>query len=358
VTGQAVTGQAVTGPALPWQEAWHTALYGPGGFYRRAEGPGGHFRTATHAAAPLLAQALARLAAAAGCTTVVDLGAGRGELLAALADTPAGDSPGLRLHGVDVVDRPAGLPPSVGWSVAVPAADGSRALPDSLPAGLLDGALLLGWELLDVVPCQVLEVHRDGDPRVVEVDGQGRERLGARPAPDELEWCATWWPLAGAPPGTRAEVGIARDTLWSGIAAALTRGLMLAVDYAHTRAFRPGHGSLAGFRSGRQVPPVPDGGCDITAHLAVDASAAAATAAGAGPAVLLAQRDALIALGVPAGRRPVPAPPTPQDPAALLADLARAGQAAELLDRGGLGGFTWLLQGVAMPVPPLLTAAR
>jgi SAM-dependent MidA family methyltransferase len=344
----------VTGRALPWRTAWHAALYGPGGFYTRAEGPAGHFRTAGHAAADLLARALIRLADAAGCHAVLDVGAGRGELLTALAAA----GPALRLHGVDVVPRPDGMPPGVGWSVAAPAADGSRCLPDDVPADLLDGALVLGWELLDVVPCPILEVDGDGVPRTVLVDRDGVESLDDRPAAAELEWCARWWPLAGAEPGTRAEVGTGRDALWSGIAASVRRGLLLSVDYAHTATDRPPGGTLAGFRSGRQVPPAPDGGCDITAHLAVDAAAAAAEAAGAGPATLIAQREALLALGVtarvPGGRESPPC----RSPAEALADLARAGQAAELLDAGALGGFTWCAQGVAIDVPEELTAVR
>ena len=67
---------------LPWREAWHEALYGPRGFYRRPEGPAGHFTTSTHG--PLgvqLADALGRLADREGVHHVVDVGCGRGELL-------------------------------------------------------------------------------------------------------------------------------------------------------------------------------------------------------------------------------------------------------------------------------------
>ena len=100
---------AATTPPVPWPDAWGAALYGPTGFYRRPEGPAGHFRTASHAAPGALARGLARLAAAAGCSAVVDVGAGRGELLSALAALPPGPHDALRLHGCDVVGRPAGL---------------------------------------------------------------------------------------------------------------------------------------------------------------------------------------------------------------------------------------------------------
>src|SRR5689334_20025288 len=87
-----------------WRSAMAGALYGTGGFFTRsAEGPADHFRTSVHAS-PLFAGALLRLirrvdAALGGPDRldVVDVGAGRGELLAALhalvtAGAAAGDA--------------------------------------------------------------------------------------------------------------------------------------------------------------------------------------------------------------------------------------------------------------------------
>jgi SAM-dependent MidA family methyltransferase len=171
-------------------------------------------------------------------------------------------------------------------------------------------------------------VDEDGHAHRVLVDaGTGRERLGGPPDDEERRWCARWWPLDAAAPGTRAEVGLPRDAWWQGHARLLSRmggGLLLAVDYAHTVATRPPLGTLSGYRAGRLVPPVPDGSCDVTAHVALDAVEAAGRAAGASPGVLVRQDEALRALG------------TTED---------RPG-AHELLDAGGLGGFTWLLQRV------------
>ncbi len=312
------------GPAwLPWERAWRDALYGPAGFYRRPEGPAGHFRTAAHAGPRTLAAALARLARDAGCAAILDVGAGRGELLTALARHDDASSMGrpLRLHGVDLVDRPALLPPAVGWS------RGDR----GIPYAVFDDALVVAWELLDTVPCPVLEVDDDGRPRLVLVDVRtGRERLGGPPGDDERRWCATWWPLDGAEPGTRAEVGLARDAWWQGHVRLLSRvgaALLLAVDYAHVAAARPPLGTLSGYRAGRLVPPVPDGTADVTAHVALDAVEAAGRAAGASPGVLQRQDAALRALGV----------------------TGNESGAEELLDAGGLGGFSWLLQGVGRP---------
>ena len=303
-----------------WQPAWRDALYGPAGFYRRPEGPAGHFRTAAHAGPRVLAAALVQLARQAGCDGILDVGAGRGELLTALAGHHDGRAP-LRLHGVDLVDRPALLPPQVGWSRA----------DRGVPYAAFDGALVVAWELLDTVPCPVLEVDDDGRARRVLVDVRtGRERLGGPPDDEERDWCSRWWPLDGADAGTRAEVGSPRDAWWQGHVRLLSRvgaGLLLAVDYAHTADTRPPLGTLSGYRSGRLVPPVPDGSCDVTAHVALDAVEAAGRAAGASPGVLLRQDDAQRARGA-----------TPDRPGA-----------EELLDAGGLGGFSWLLQGVGHP---------
>lgn len=350
----------------PWAQAWDEALYGRDGFYRRDEGPAGHFRTASHAAPGPLAEALHRLARESGCTAIVDVGAGRGELLAALAALDVPEP--LRLHGIDVVARPDGLPPGVGWTTGQAGMDPGLPAPD-----LLDDALLVAWELLDVVACPVVEVGPDGAAREVLVEpATGAERLGAELDGPARDWCRRWWPLEGALPGTRAEVGSTRDDVWAELVrrmgTATRGGLLLAVDYAHDRQDRPAAGSLAGFREGRAVAPRPDGSCDVTAHIALDAVAAAGEAAGARTLQLTTQREALRALGLggpaipgattfpagpagPGGRAgpagtAFPAVRTGGSGAELLAQLQRRSQVAELLDPGGLGGFGWLLQAI------------
>ena len=143
---------------------------------------------------------------------------------------------------------------------------------------------------------------------------------------------------------------------------AVRRGVALAVDYGHTRAQRQAGrfaaGTLAGYRGGRQVPCVPDGSCDVTGHVALDACAAAGVAAGARATVMCTQREALTRLGVGScpelGARP-DHELARRDPPAYLAALARTGQAAELTAREGLGSFTWLAQAVDLPVVPVLT---
>ena len=321
----------------PWAQAWQHALYGPDGFYRQPVGPAGHFATATQGGPQLgavLAGALVTLMGEHGLTTVVDVGCGRGELLTAVHHA----APDLRCVGVDVVDRPD-LPPGVGWVRA----GGGAALPASLSD--LEDTLLLAHEWLDVVPCTVAQVDHDGALREVLVDpATGRERLGGPLSDADAQWCERWWPVDSASPGDRVEVGRSRDEAWGDLVSRLRSGLALAVDYGHQRGARPPGGTLTGYRDGRQVPPVPDGSCDITAHVAMDSLV---------HDDLLDQRTTLRRLGV-SGATP-PYELATGDPAAYLAALATSSAAAALTARGGLGDFWWASRSVP---PPAVEGAR
>ncbi|MEU7389285.1 SAM-dependent methyltransferase [Streptomyces tanashiensis] len=307
-----------------WREATERALYGPGGFYLRPEGPAGHFRTSVHAS-PLFAAAVARLlgevAEELGTDEVdlVDVGAGRGELLTAVL-AAVGSSLSVRAHAVERAARPAGLDPRVEWT-------------DRVPRGVR--GLLFANEWLDNVPVDVAEADPEGTVRYVEVAPDGTERLGAPVSGPDAEWLARWWPLRE--PGARAEIGRPRDEAWAAAVASLAAGRAVAVDYAHVRASRPPFGSLTGFRAGREVPPVPDGSCDVTSHVALDACGGLA-------AELVTQREALRRLGVSGERPPLALAST--DPAGYVRALASAGEAAELTAWGGLGDFLWLTQRV------------
>ncbi|MEU0222993.1 SAM-dependent methyltransferase [Streptomyces sp. NPDC006284] len=361
-----------------WREATQEALYGPAGFYRvRPEGPAGHFRTSVHAS-PLFAGAVARLLCRVdealgrpASLGFVDLAAGRGELVTGvLAALPGDVAARTRAYAVEVAGRPRGLDHRIEWLAE--------------PPGGVTG-LLFANEWLDNVPVDVAEVDSAGVARRVLVRDDGTERLGEPVSGAEARWLARWWPLSGAQ-GLRAEIGLPRDTAWASAVAALDAGLAVAADYAHTTAARPPFGSLTGFREGRETAPVPDGTCDITAHVALDACAAAggparhADGCGTRPAdrrgtrrpgstgtrradddaaphaercvpqctpsgaLLRPQREALRALGVVGARPPLALAST--DPAAYVRALARASQAAELTAPGGLGDFMWLLQPV------------
>lgn len=290
-----------TGDVRSWSEAWSDALYGPDGFFRR-EVPGDHFRT--NVAVPLFAPAVRRLAGLVDDALgrpdpfdMVDVGAGRGELLSALPDVPAR----WRLTGVELAD--ADVP--FGWTREIPVLTG----------------LLLANEWLDNVPLDVVE-----DGRLVLVSEAG-ESPGA---PLTSAWAQRWWPEGG-----RVEVGASRDLAWAAAVARVRRGLAVAVDYGHLSGDR--RPTLTGYRDGRQVLPVPDGSCDLTAHVAWDAVAAATGS------LLVTQREALTALEVSSTLPPA-------DDPAYARGLERASQARELLDPAGLGGFGWLLRAVDVEV--------
>ncbi|MFB9639402.1 SAM-dependent methyltransferase [Streptomyces spiralis] len=312
-------------------------MYGPDGFYRRPEGPAGHFRTSVHAS-PLFAAAVARLLCRVDELLgrpaelgFVDMAAGRGELAAGvLAALPAEAASRARVYAVEIAGRPTGLDHRIEWL--------------SEPPERLTG-LLFANEWLDNVPVEVAEVDAAGVPRHVLVRRDGTERLGEPVSEAEAAWLARWWPLPPEP-GLRAEIGLPRDAAWAAVVSRVERGLAVAVDYAHLAGARPPFGTLTGFREGRETAPVPDGSCDITAHVALDACAVALPGAR-----LRSQREALRALGVSGARPPLSLAST--RPSEYVRALASAGEAAELTAAGGLGDFGWLLQpaGIADPLP-------
>jgi SAM-dependent MidA family methyltransferase len=329
---------------MTWREAMQTALYGPGGFYARGEPPSRHFRTSAHVSPAYAAAMLGLLRevdAALGHPRrldLVDVGAGRGELLAQMLNG-AGRDPGLAARitarAVEITPRPDGLDPRIRWQASPPAAI---------------AGLVIASEWLDNIPLDVAELTPDG-PRLMLVETRtGAERPGPPLPPTDLAWSRAWWPLSG--PGDRAEIGRTRCRAWAGVVRRITRGLAVAADYGHQRSSRPGQGTLTGYRDGRVVRAIPDGSRDITAHVALDACAEAGRVAPA--AVLTTQRRALRALGV-TGRRPSLAL-AGYDPRGYARELSRSSGEAELIDPGGLGAFGWLVQAVGMDMPATLAA--
>ncbi|RGC70956.1 hypothetical protein C5N14_00445 [Micromonospora sp. MW-13] len=384
-----------------WRDAMNRALYGPGGFFVSGPGPAGHFRTSVHAS-PAFASAVFRLVSRLdrhlGFPTpfdVVDVGAGHGELLLALAGlagseaseagdeaagcavvgsgepAPAAARPAparrppvplarrVRLTAVERAPRPDGLPAEIDWV-------------DEIPDRIT--GLLVATEWLDNVPLD-LAVPTDTGWRYLLVDPTtGGETPGAPLTPEDAAWVTHWWPTP--PPNSsikgftsepgpfsdanllidriegRVEIGRSRDEAWAGAVRRVDRGLALAVDYGHLRGSRPVGGTLTGYRGGRQVPPVPDGSCDVTAHVAMDSAGAAGAAAGGGAYTLVSQREALRALGADGGRPPLSL--AASDPAGYVRALAAASAVTELTDPAGLGGHRWLLQPVGVTVDPLM----
>jgi SAM-dependent MidA family methyltransferase len=346
---RAVTG----GPAatvgwvwMTWREAMRTALYGPAGFYARGEPPARHFRTSVQvspAYAGAMLSLLREVDAALGHPRrldLVDVGAGRGELLGQVLNEASRDrglAARVAARAVEITPRPDGLDPRIRWHASPPAA--------------ITG-LVIASEWLDNIPLDVAELTADG-PRLVLVETRsGAERPGPPLPPADLAWSRAWWPLSA--PGDRAEIGRTRCLAWAGIVRRITRGLAVAADYGHQRPGRPGPGTLTGYRDGRVVRAIPDGSRDITAHVALDACADAGRVACATATVLTSQRQALRALGV-TGRRP-PLAQAGCDPLGYARALAQASEEAELIDAQGLGAFGWLVQAVGIDVPATLAA--
>jgi SAM-dependent MidA family methyltransferase len=324
-------------------------------FYQR-EHPADHFRTGAQrdgtvpeALAELVRQCAAELDATSSepqLLDVVDVGAGDGSLLEGVMNTLARIDPELaarcRPVGVDLRPRPPELSARIDWIVG--------AAPESLPEPLV--GVLIAHELLDDVPLEVLQCDDDGGLRDVLVDpSNGRETLGNPASDDALEWSRRWWPWRS--PGERIEVGAARDDMWAALTLMMERGVAVAIDYAHTREERAcgEHrlGTLMGYRNGRSLPPVPDGTMNVTAHVALDACAAAAQARAASREChtrMMSQRDAINALLPDAGPAPMDA-----SPRGTLEEIGRRSRRAEASDATGLGRFTWLVHsfGVAPP---------
>jgi SAM-dependent MidA family methyltransferase len=313
--------------SVRWRVAMQQALYGPDGFFvQPGSGPSRHFRTSVHASRLFVAaivRLLERIDQVLGrppVLDVVDVGAGRGELLGALsAVVPDNLSTRVRLTAVELAPRPDGLPAHIGWTATPPHAS---------------VGLLIATEWLDNI---ALDVVTGDPPRYLLADGA----IGPPVSPQDSQWLRTWWPLPDVA-DARAEIGDPRDTAWATAVSTMELGLAVAVDYGHLRDSRPLFGTLTGYRNGRMVTPIADGSCDLTAHVALDSVAAAGAAVAGVPAVLRTQREMLRALGVNRRRPPISA--AHADPVGYVRALADASEAAELTDPAGLGGHWWLLQ--------------
>ncbi|MFI6332305.1 SAM-dependent methyltransferase [Micromonospora chersina] len=336
-----------------------SALYGPDGFFVSGPGPAAHFRTSVHAS-PIFVSCLLRLLSSLDAALghparfdLVDVGAGRGELLRSLsvavgvsgeATGPAtlGSSPAatvplaqrVRLVAVEKAPRPTDLPPEIEWV-------------DEIPQGIT--GLLVATEWLDNVPLDLAVHTSDGWRYLLVNPATGEESTGDPVSPEDTAWLDHWWP---SPAPTPAEIGRSRDEAWADAVGRLDRGVALGVDYGHLRSGRPVGGTLTGYRGGRQVSPVPDGSCDVTAHVAMDSVASAGERVARCAYTLVSQREGLRALGADGGRPPLSL--ASWDPAGYLRALAAATAVAELTDPAGLGGHWWLLQPVGVTVDPLM----
>lgn len=273
---------------------------------------------------------VAVLAEAPEIGAVIDLGSGDGDLLAALHR----ERPDLSLFGVDLRDRPEHLSEAITWCRDRWDTDGeswSTGEAFVVLATLDRPTLVLAVEWLDDLPCPIA-TGQEKSWRTLLVDADGRESDGGPVAPDDRTWIRQWWP-----DGDRIEVGRTRDQAWAAACTHLTSGpggLALMIDYGHRRSERPDGGTLTGYRHGRQATPVPSGQVNLTAHVAVDAVAAAGESVGASTIELVRQRAA-------AERRIAPSTDADTDP---LAALVRRSELHAVTSPAIFGDFWWLLQ--------------
>lgn len=337
---------------MDWLEEWWQAALENDGFWHR-EQPADHFLTSVgntddpaltaQFAAFLdgrrLRGAGARLSSAlAGVQGIIDLGAGDGALLRALARL----RPDLARHGVDVRPAPGNLPPATGWSRARwdvrtdrwTRVDATQPMappwsrPDAGPV------LVVAHEWLDDLPCRVAGRGPDGW-ELLGPDGP----TGQPPDAAERAWLDRW-----AGDAEVAEVGLTRDRAWARVAGTVPPGsVLLAIDYGHLRSTRPRGGALLGYRSGRLVAPRPDGRTNITAPVAVDSLAAAVEqVSGVRPLLVARQAEVVGQVGA--------TPPQGAGPAeSVLAGLVAANRRRVLADPTRFGANWWIAHHVLRP---------
>lgn len=267
-------------PVKPWSDAWQEAATGASGFYP-TQLPYRHFTTSVIDGSAAAAIEPYVRAALAHCPrlTVVDAGAGTGLLLAQLsAGLTTAERDRVHWIAMDLRPRPATLPAHIEWRCT----DASAGALELSPAA----GIVIAHELLDDVPCPVLERDEHGAVRVLACDPADLAPIAGRVlglAGDQpLEaWLAQWWPMDR--PLMRAEIGLPRERMWTALTGWIERGYAIVVDYGHVREDRVrgvwDGGTLVGYREGRVVPPRADGLVNLTAHVAMDALAASASGA-------------------------------------------------------------------------------
>ena len=270
--------QAAPARSVAWRQAWGSAN---SAFYSRKRAEE-EFTTSIHAGtsvAAYLAEMIRRNSFGDEDFFVIDVGSGDGELLRQLAPL-VGD---VHLIGIDMRSRPADLPASISW-VEKSIDDGTTEITGY--DGSISG-LLVAHEFLDDVPCEIVELDDDLNPRFVLVDQlTGHEEIGPRLddvaasriwGASEVEamqmWLDRWWPSTR--PLARREIGLQRDRTWARLTRVLDTGLAVAIDYAHARPERASGlwdaGTVKGFSAGRPCTAIPNGRVNITAHVALDA---------------------------------------------------------------------------------------
>lgn len=294
---------------LPYDAFMRLVLYHPeGGYYAtRVPGSGGDYGTSpslTPWFGRLVERELGAMWDALGRPdpfTVVEAGAGRADLAAAVLESAGRFGGALRWRFVErfgeVADlqrrRLGPLAASAEWSEHL------RPGPHA-PAGC---GCVLAHEVLDNFPVHVLEIARSGDVAEVYVgEERGRlvEQLG--PLSDPALGSAAGAAAAALAPGHRLEVNLDLDGWIGEAAAAVTSGYLLIVDYGDLEPDlwlrNPGGTMVTYGTDGFREEPLADPGLrDVTAEVNFSAVERAARRHGFEPQLYCSQRDWLASLG-------------------------------------------------------------
>lgn len=248
-----------------WREAAQEALYGPEGFYRPRSGPG---RPLPHVRARLPAVRARRGPAAVpgrrGAGPAARAGLrGHGGRTGRTGHRRAGGAPRGRVVARASVRRRARRAP--------PELDDRIEWRDEPPEGIT--GLLFANEWLDNVPVDVAGTDASGTPGTCWCARTAPSGSGSRsPGRTRNGWagggrCRPRRACArrSGSPGPRVDGGRRHGRARR----RRRRGLR-----AHRRGAPP-FGTLTAFREGQETAPVPDGSRDLTAHVALDACAAA-----------------------------------------------------------------------------------
>lgn len=274
--------------------------------------------------------------------TVVEAGAGNGDLAGAALPEASGDFAGaLRWVFVEPLDSVAAVQRSRFGNAAQVSWAGSF---DELAP--VTGAVV-AHEVLDNFPFRIFEIgpHGPVEIRVTSVRNHLAEvRFPIGPEVADLVAPA----CAHLEEGDRFELRTGVDGWVAAVARVLERGRLLVVDYGDAEPeiwTRRPSGSLAIYRRGRLgFDPFEDvGDADITAHVNFSALERAARAAGLTPAPLRTQREWLESLGL----REITAEYRRRETAArsdghhgdYLSLMAERAKVEMLAGRGGLGDY-------------------
>jgi SAM-dependent MidA family methyltransferase len=243
-------------PTQPWLAAWELAHYGPNGFYELNQNPEQNFRTmvmddpATSAKIFEIVYENYLRIGSPNIFTVMDAGSGNGNLAKEFQSYAAQNS----------------LP----WEIIEHNfSDGD--IRNLSPIG--GAGAVIAHELLDDIPCQVVELADTLNPLRVYVDPEtGYETLGEAISEQEANWLQKWWPATET--GARREIGLTRDQTWERLLTLFDAGCAIMIDYCTTQPDRErglfDAGTLTGYRHGRVQRPIPDGSMNITAHVCLE----------------------------------------------------------------------------------------